>query len=128
MRGTAQKGSSRIRTYKVPESVNLYATSCIYLIKWEEEVVTKPIFTVSLNTSELHVLLETPLAAPKYSLHTQHYERAVKSVTEAAKVCDWERRHRLVLAFTKHRKNMPKMKAKRQNMKVFIRREYLIID
>ena len=122
----ADVGSTAVRSYKVPDRklVNLNATSCVELIEWENVVVTEPIFTASLTTAELRALLETPLAAPRYSLHTQSCERAVKSVTEAAKeVCGWERRHRLVLARTKHRRMMPKMKTKRQHLKVFHRKK-----
>ena len=104
----------------VPKSVNLDATSCEEVIAWDQEEVTEPIFTASLSADELRALKDTPLCVPRYSLHTQSCERAVKSVTEAAKeVGGWQRRHRVVLTKMKHRKKMPKLKTKTQYMKLF---------
>ena len=120
IRGSAEIGSSSIRYYDKPKSVNMMATSCKELISWDEEQLSEPVFTASLSTSELRSLEDAPLRPPRYSIHTQSCERAVKCVTEAAKeVCGWERRHRLILTRCKHRKMMPILKTKKQNMKVF---------
>ena len=120
IREGATEGSTCVRYYDVPKSLNMKATSCRDLIEWPKEQITEPVFTAPLSSSELRSLENAPLCPPKYSVHTQSCERAVKCVTEAAKeVCGWERRHRLILTRCKHRKTMPVLKTKKQNMKVF---------
>ena len=120
IRGSSDYGSTSVRTFKTPESLNMKAKNCKELIDWDEEVITEPIFAAHMSTSELLSLEEAPLCPPRYSVHTQSCERAVKCVTEAAKqVCGWDRRHRLILSKTEHRKVIPVVKTKKQNMRIF---------
>jgi hypothetical protein len=60
------------------------------------------------------------LVVPKYSVHTQSCERAVKSVTEAAvSVCGWAKRDGFIRAQLRNREVMPSLKSKKEFVKVF---------
>ena len=82
-----------MRSFKVPETVNLDACDLEALIDWEAETITEPVFRANMSLAQLHALKAAPLELPPYSLHTQSCERAVKLVTEAAEsVCGWAKR------------------------------------
>ena len=111
-------GSISVREYTVPTSVNLAASSLQDLINWNLELPTKPVFSARLTVRMLEGLKDTPLAIPKYSLHTQSCERAVQLVANASKVVSGqEKRHALIKSQIKHRTKMPILRTKKQFLK-----------
>ena len=105
VRAGNKQGSTAVRSFVVPKSVNLDACDLIKLIDWDTEIITEPIFTAKMCLAQLEELKLTPLVLPKYSVHTQSCERAVKSVTEAAtSVCAWANRDGFIRAQLSNRK------------------------
>ena len=111
-------GSTSVREYTVPTSVNLAASSLQDLINWNLELATEPVFSARLTVRMLEGLKDRPLAIPKYSLHTQSCERAVQLVANASKVVSGqEKRHALIKSQIKHRTKMPILRTKKQFLK-----------
>lgn len=73
-----------------------------------------------MSLSQLDELKLVPLVLPRYSVHTQRSERAVKSFTEAAgSVCGWAKIDGLIRAQMRDRELMPYLKSKKDFVKVF---------
>lgn len=120
LRQGEEMGSTSVREFKVPSSVNLEATNLLDIINWGDENITEPVFTSKLTTSQLISLKSTPLSLPDFVLHTQSCERSVKLVTKAAEsVCGWARRDGFVRAQMKSREQIPVLKTKRDFSAVF---------
>lgn len=120
VRAGCEQGSTAVRPFNVPKTVNLYACDLKALIDWEVDVITEPIFTAKMTLAELNELKETPLELPPYSLHTQSCERAVKLVTEASEsVYGWAKRDGFIRTKLRHREMMPSLKTKKNFIKVF---------
>lgn len=54
------------------------------MVDWEKEAKSEPPLTQDLSEKELLDVIETPLLLPHYPCHTQHVERVVPVVAEAA--------------------------------------------
>ena len=54
------------------------------MVDWEKEQKTEPPLTMNLSDREILDIIEKPLELPHYPCHTQHVERVVPLVTEAA--------------------------------------------
>ena len=68
------------------------------MVDWDKEQVTEPPLTMELDDRQLLDIIEKPLHLPHYPCHTQHVERIVPVVTEAAmQRVGYENRHRSVL-------------------------------
>jgi hypothetical protein len=120
VRAGSEKGSTSVRSFKIPKTVNLGACEIVQLLNWEEEIITEPVFTTSMCLDQLDELKLVALVLPKYSLHTQSCERAVKYVTEAAEsVCGWTKRDGFIRAQLRNREVMPSWKSKKDFVKVF---------
>ena len=120
LRAGNEYGSTAVRPFKVPETVNLDACDLKTLIDWKAETITEPVFTARMSLAELDALKMAPLELPPYSLHTQSCERAVKLVTEAAEsVCGWAKRDGFVRTQMRNREMMPSLKTKKDFVKVF---------
>ena len=120
VRAESEQGSTAVRSFKVPETVNLDACDLKALIDWEAETITEPVFTASMSLAQLDALKAAPLELPPYSIHTQSCERAVKLVTEAAEsVCSWAKRDGFIRTQLRNREVMPSLKTKKDFLKVF---------
>ena len=110
----SELGSTDVRPFKVPQTINLDACDIKELIDWEKEVITEPIFTANMSLVQLNALIVSPLQLPLYSLHTQSCERAVKLVTEAAQsVCGWDKRDGFIRTQLRNRELMPLFKSRK---------------
>lgn len=120
VRGGCEQGSTAVRSFKVPKTVNLNACDLKGLIDWEVEAITEPVFTAKLTLAELNELKVKPLEIPPYSLHTQSCERAVKLVTEASEsVCGWAKRDGFIRTQLRNREVLPVLNTKKNFLKVF---------
>lgn len=120
LRAGREQGSTAVRAFKVPQTVNLKASDLKTLIDWKAETITEPVFTANMSLVQLDSLKVAPLELPPYSLHTQSCERAVKLVTEAAEsVCGWARRDGFIRTQLRNREVMPTLKTKKDFVKVF---------
>ena len=114
VRAGSELGSTDVRPFKVPQTINLDACDIKELIDWEKEVITEPIFTANMSLVQLNALIVSPLQLPLYSLHTQSCERAVKLVTEAAQsVCGWDKRDGFIRTQLRNRELMPLFKSRK---------------
>ena len=119
-RDGSEIGSTAVRPYKVPITVNLDANDLRSVIDWQTEIITEPVFTAKLSLSQLNSLKESALKILPYSLHTQSCERVVKLVTEAAEsVCGWAKRDGFIRTQMRHRESMPSLRSKKDFLKVF---------
>jgi hypothetical protein len=76
------------------------ATSYFKMIDWDAEQKTEPPLTMELSDAELLEIIRTPLVLPHFPCHTQHVERLVPLVTEAAlQRVGYLGRHRFVCLF-----------------------------
>eukprot|EP00918_Siedleckia_nematoides_P061858 GHVU01134955.1.p2 GENE.GHVU01134955.1~~GHVU01134955.1.p2 ORF type:complete len:135 (-),score=16.80 GHVU01134955.1:108-512(-) len=115
-----EQGSTAVRAFKVPQTVNLKASDLKTLIDWKAETITEPVFTANMSLVQLDSLKVAPLELPPNSLHTQSCERAVKLVTEAAEsVCGWARKDGFIRTQLRNREVMPTLKTKKDFLKVF---------
>ena len=114
VRAGSELGSTDVRPFKVPQTINLDACDIKELIDWEKGVITEPIFTANMSLVQLNALIVSPLQLPLYSLHTQSCERAVKLVTEAAQsVCGWDKRDGFIRTQLRNRELMPLFKSRK---------------
>ena len=80
-----------------PPVINFKANIYCDMVDWTKEQVTEPPLTMDLDDRELLNIIEKPLHLPHYPCHTQHVERTVPVVTEAAmQRVGYVNRHRLV--------------------------------
>ena len=106
------------RSHLTPR-INLSATSLIDLISWDRDI-HEPVFTCSLQSTEIKTFIEIPFIVPSFTIHTQSAERAVHQVTEAASaVAGQECRDGFVRARIQHRKIIPRFTTKKQIMTIF---------
>ena len=120
LRAGNEHGSTEMRPFKVPETVNLEACGLKTLIDWKAETITELVFTARMSLAQFNSLKAAPLELPPYSLHTQSCERAVKLVTEAAEsVCGWAKRDGFIRTQMRNREVMPSLKTKKDFVKVF---------
>ena len=92
----------------------------IMLISWEKTGIQEPVFTCSMTQNEIEYIKKVPLTLPPVKIHTQSTERAVKSVTEAAKaVAGCHARDGYIRARIHHREVLPVFKNKRDILKTF---------
>ena len=120
LRAGSEHGSSGLRSFKVPVTVNLDACDLKSFIYWKAETITEPVFTARMSLDQLDVLKAAPLELPPYSINTQSCERTVKLVTEAAEsVCGWAKRDGFIRTQMRNREVMPSLKTKKDFVKVF---------
>ena len=107
IRGENEYGDTSVRPRKTPK-MDLSATSLTKLISWRVNEAMEPVFTCSLSKENIMGFLVKPYDVPKFSIHTQSTERAVKQVTEAAaSVVGHEARDGFIRARAHHREVMP---------------------
>jgi hypothetical protein len=71
------------------------------MVDWEKDAKTEPPLTQDLSEKELLDVIATPLKLPHYPCHTQHVERVVPVVAEAALHCvGFLNRNRFVTVLT----------------------------
>ena len=74
------------------------------MIDWENLIVHEPFLIQKLSNPTLDDILLTPHIFPKFPLHSQTVERAVKLVSSAAaQVVGGDRRHGHILSILKAR-------------------------
>ncbi len=73
----------------------------------------EPPLTARLSVEEVQAMVEHPGEPPKFPIHTQSVERAVKNTTEASKLFwSFERRHESIVAKSVARAKRPKSDSK----------------
>ena len=113
------RGDNSVRVYKLP-SLNWQADKLQELIDWEDTVLTEPALTASLSSNEVYGCLDSPLEKPAWPCHGQCVERTVKKVSEASKmVVGQEKNDGWIRGADSSRKNLPKMKTKKDYLKLF---------
>lgn len=105
-----------IRLFQVPD-LNLNATSYVDLINWQQNDTEPPILK-AVSDEELQLFVaqkgEGDLPLLRLPCHTQAVERAVKTVTEAARsLCGKSAREGFIKAQIESRKDMPKFESKK---------------
>ena len=76
------------------------------IIDWSKTKFYEPFILAKLNIEEIEGCYAKPFSFPKYPVHSQSVERAVKLVSEAsAKVSGEERRHTSILSVIASRKS-----------------------
>ena len=68
---------------QVTPQINFKAKHVKELFSWKKETLHKPIFTCSLNKSEIRNITDVLINVEYFPLHSQSTKRAVKLVTEA---------------------------------------------
>ena len=71
------------RQFRRPK-INIKAGFYYTMIDWDREQSTEPPLTMGLSDTDILNIIESPLHLPHYPCHTQHVERVVPLVTEAA--------------------------------------------
>ena len=87
LRAGREQGSTAVRAFKVPQTVNLKASDLKTLIDWKAETITEPVFTANMSLVQLDSLKVAPLELPPYSLHTQSCERAASWLLRQLNQC-----------------------------------------
>ena len=67
LRAGSDQGSTAVRAFKVPETVNLNAHDLTTLVDWNAEIITEPVFTTNMSLVQLDSLKFAPLELPPYS-------------------------------------------------------------
>ena len=105
---------------EVTPQLNFKAKQVKELFSWQKDTIYEPIFTCSLNKTEIRNIIDSPLNVDYFPLHSKSTERAVKLVTEASsKVCGSERRDGFIKARIEHRKAIPSFDRKKDMIKMF---------
>src|SRR6218665_972703 len=74
VRAGSEQGSTAVRSFKVPEMVNLDACDLYALIDWEKETITEPVFTGNMSLAQLDALKVSPWSF----LHIQYTLKVVR--------------------------------------------------
>jgi len=77
----------------------------------------EPPCTMGLSSEEVEALVDNPVDPPKYPIHSQSVERAVKNVSESLQCgWSWEKRHRSIVAKYTARAQRPKSEVKKMKL------------
>ena len=99
---------------RVTPQLNFKAKHVKELFFWQNETIHEPIFTCSLNKSEILNITGFLLNVDYFPLNSKSTERAVKLVTKASStLCGSERMDGFIIARIKHRKAVPSYDGKK---------------
>ena len=105
IRKTREK-PNKVSRSKVP-LLSWNADRCDRIIDWTKVKFHEPFILSKLKIEDIEECYAKPFEFPKYPVHSQTVERAVKLVTEASsKVAGEERRHTSILSVLASRKSM----------------------
>ena len=94
-----------IRKHMIP-ALRWDALSWDKIIDWSKSEFHEPFILSKIDIGKIEECYATPYCFPKYPVHSQSVERAVKLVTEASfKVAGEERRHTSILSVISSRKS-----------------------
>ena len=94
-----------VRKHTIPV-LRWNATSWDQIIDWSKSEFHEPFILSKLDIAKIEECYASPFTFPKYPVHSQSVERAVKLVTEASfKVAGEERRHTSILSVISSRKS-----------------------
>ena len=96
-----------------PPQLNFKAGFYYTMVDWDVEQKTEPPLTQSFSDRDILDIIEQPLALPHHPCHTQHVERVVPLVTEAAlQRVGYVNRHRWILSTLESRQICPRFTTK----------------
>jgi len=121
VRAGSEQGATAVRSFKVPETVNLDAFDLKALIGRQRPSLNQ-FSQQNMSLAELDALKLAPLELPPHSLPTHSRERAVKLVIETAEsVCGWANKDDFIRTQLRNRKVIPSLKTKKDFLKLFLK-------